>query len=264
MRKIASLLVSLLLLCVLSAPAFAAGMDDAELPNIVDDVSLLTEEEQAALNQKAESISNKYRCAVYLVAVDDYLDYGGNTFDAARGIYKSYKLGYGEGQDGILLLLSMDARDFELITYGYGNEAFTDYGMTSVIDAFSDAFAEDDWYAGTEDYLDECARLLMLARSGKPFDASSDPDALYAGIFFCTLLGLIIALIVRSALKAQMRSVAKAAQADSYIPEEGAEITQRSDTYTHSTETRRKIEKSSSGGGSRHSGGGFSGRSGKF
>lgn len=263
MKRIASLLLCLLLLSLLAAPAFSAGMEDAELQNVINNARIFTDEERDALNRKAETISHKYRCAVYLIAVPNYRSYGNDLFEAARGLYQDYSLGYGEGHDGILLLLSMANRDYELITFGYGGEAFTDYGQTAIIKAFTDDFAEDHWYAGAEDYLDMCARLLSMARSGNVFSAKNDPEALYAGIFFSAILGLIAAFIVRGSLKRKMRSVARGKEANRYIPAEGAVITHSSDVYSHTTETRHKIESSSSGS-SRHSGGGFTGRSGKF
>ena len=63
-----------------------------------------------------------------------------------------------------------------------------------------------------------------------------------------------------------MKSVHQKKEADAYLTEGGLHLTQQYDQYTHTTETRTKIEKSSSSGGSTcsESGGGGSGRSGNF
>ena len=67
-------------------------------------------------------------------------------------------------------------------------------------------------------------------------------------------------------LKRKMRTVHKNVEADAYVTEDGLRLTEEEDRYTHTTETRTKIQKESSSGGgtSSRSGGGGSGRSGKF
>ena len=60
-----------------------------------------------------------------------------------------------------------------------------------------------------------------------------------------------------------MKTAIKATQADNYIPQDGFNLTHQIDQYTHTTETRRTIERSnSSGGGSSVDSGGFGGSSG--
>ena len=65
-----------------------------------------------------------------------------------------------------------------------------------------------------------------------------------------------------------MKSVHQKAEADAYLTDGGLHLTKQYDRYTHTTETRTKIQKESSGdsGGSTYSesGGGGSGRSGTF
>lgn len=53
-------------------------------------------------------------------------------------------------------------------------------------------------------------------------------------------------------------------EADSYLAAGSVEITNRQDQFTHTTESRRKIEKDSGGGGTTVDSDGFSSKSGKF
>ena len=55
------------------------------------------------------------------------------------------------------------------------------------------------------------------------------------------ILALIIALVVCLVLYSQMKSVAKKQDAKDYISG-SLQVTQRSDVYTHTTQTRRKVE----------------------
>ena len=80
-------------------------------------------------------------------------------------------------------------------------------------------------------------------------------------IFPALLVGCGVALVVCLVLKGKMKSVRRGAEADVYVTAEGLDLTERSDIYTHTTETRRKKEKNDSHS---ESGGGGSGRSGHF
>lgn len=64
----------------------------------------------------------------------------------------------------------------------------------------------------------------------------------------------------------RMQTVHKKAEANEYVADGGLQLTEQYDRYTHTTETRRKINNDSDSGGgtSSCSGGGGSGRSGKF
>ena len=80
----------------------------------------------------------------------------------------------------------------------------------------------------------------------------------------------VIALVVCLILRAKMKSVHKGVDANVYATGGGLTLTDSYDHYTHTTETRRKIESDSGGGGRSsggtvsRSGGGGHGRSGKF
>lgn len=69
-----------------------------------------------------------------------------------------------------------------------------------------------------------------------------------------------IALVICLVLKEKMKTVRRKVEAQAHIASGGLNLKDSYDRFTHITETRRRIEKSSSG----ESDGGGSGRSGKF
>ena len=79
-----------------------------------------------------------------------------------------------------------------------------------------------------------------------------------------------VALGVCSVFKAQMKTAKEATRADEYLVPHSMRLRTKEDRFTHRTESRTVIETDSGhragggGGSSFHSGGGFSGRSGKF
>jgi len=278
------LLLVLIFCCALPLPAMAA-----ELDTVTDAAGLLTDAERGELNDRAEELAEQYQCAVYIVTLEDMEDMGtSDAYDLATAVYTEYDLGYGEEKSGLLLLLSMAERDYALIAYGYGNTAFTDYGKDVLLDEdVLPLLGEDAYYEGFSAYLDTAGEYLSMARDGKPFDVENAPgynetDGSYGVTArpkydegeFAVRLGAVILLPLLLAggiclyWKRQMNTAVSARTADRYIPSDGFHLTGQQDTFLYRTETRRRIENHSSGGG--HAGGtsmrsgGFSGRSGKF
>ena len=141
---------------------------------VVDQYGLLTEAEKEALIGKAEEITRQYNCGIYIGVINDMRDYGYNNIeDCAEWYFDSYGLGVGDDQTGILLLMSMAERDYDIDAHGeYAHYAFTDYGKTTISDEFLDNFVESDWYGGFSDYLARCETMLQLAQEGNPVDVN--------------------------------------------------------------------------------------------
>ena len=159
--------------------------------------------------------------------------------------------------DGVLLLLSMYDRSYSLyVRDGYAQSMIGSYAQQQLEDSFLDYLGDDDWYGGFHTYLTTCADMMQQASEGH---AVRKP--LGKVIFPALLVGCGVALAVCLVLKGKMKSVRRGAEADVYVTAEGLDLTERSDIYTHTTETRRKKEKNDS---QSESGGGGSGRSGHF
>ena len=182
-----------------------------------------------------------------------------------------------------MLLLSMEDRDYALIAHGYGNTAFTDYGKDRLSDEFLDNFRRNDWYGGFADYVSYAGELLELSRGGEPLDVNS-PGAggghpsffrglrerlgMFGTIVVIAVVSALIALIVCSIEKRNMKSVKKAESAEFFAVPGSMKLTVSEDRFTHVTETRVKVESDDDhhggGGGTHINSGGFSGKSGKF
>lgn len=266
-KRISSLLAVMALALFLCVPALAAGFDEAELYFVTDEAGLLSEPEWSDLEARAEEISLKYKCGVYIIAVDNFANYadGNDVVEAAKNLYREYSLGYGGERSGVLLLLSMAERDYDLLAYGYGNTAFTDYGKDQLAEKFLDNFKDDDWYGGFQDYLEKSGSMLKSAREGHPLDVDSNPLIRLDGIGISLLVGCVAAFVIAVGVSDHMmKSVSAKTKADTYLIAGSVEITGREDHFTHTTETRTKIERSSGSGGTTVDSDGFSSKSGKF
>ena len=263
MKRIILFIVSLMVLATLCVPALAA---EPQLDYITDAAEILTDTQWESLEDTAQRISTQYKCGVYVITLDGYTNYSeeSSIYEAAKEIYREYNLGYGTDKSGVLLLLSMAERDYTLNAYGYGNTAFTDYGKDKLAETFLDNFGDDDWFGGFEDYLSKSESMLKSARAGTPLDKGSSPIISLVGLLISVALGCALAFVACAFLEAPMKSVFAKAEANSYIRSGSVDFTAREDHFTHITESRVKIEKSSSSGGTTIDSDGFSGKSGKF
>ena len=263
-KKLAGVFLLLTLIVSLTTP-LTLQAEEQELAYVSDTESLLDDAEWAELEEKAQSVSENHSCGIYIVTVYDYSQINEEgAFYAAADIYHSNELGIGEGSDGVLLLLSMEERDYGLYVYGESaQEAFGEYAQTELEDVFLDNFADDDWYGGFLDYITTCDEYLQLAEAGTPV---TEPELGPVGAFVTSLIiASVISIIICLLLLLKMRSVKKAAGADRYMTG-GIKLSVQNDRYINTTVTRRKIEResSSSSSSSHRSSSGGTGRSGKF
>ena len=255
----------LLLVFSLCVPSFAARgapeKTNAEMRYVLDTYDLLSFDERTILEKKAENISEQYSCGVYIVTVDNYRSYGyGSVYDVTTQIYHSdIGFGVGDGRDGIMLLLSMNERDYALFVYGDKAEyAFNDYGLEQLEDSFLSNFRNDDWYGGFSGYLRECDIYLAYAQEDRPV-RSTPTDSIVVVILSSCAIAFVVCMI----LKGQMNTVHSKSGAREYITSGGLHLIQQADQFTHTTRISRRIE-NKSGSSHSHSGGGGHGRSGKF
>lgn len=257
-----------------AAKPSAPDVSEAQLDNITDATGCLTDEQWQALELQAREISGQYNVGVYAIAVDDYLDYtDGTIYDAADALYHGYTLGLGEDRDGILLLLSMEDRDYILIAYGDNAKyAFSEGGRAYLTEFFLDDFGNDSWYEGFRDYLSWSGNYLENAKNGQPYSYDhvpmSNSDRLVGiaiRVAVILLVPLLVAGIYIMVLSAKMKSVEIAEEASNYMSGE-LNLTEKSDIYSHTTQSRSKVEDDDdrSGSSSGSSSGGGSGTSGKF
>ncbi len=274
-RGISFVLLLLLLAAMFSVTANAEGQ--GSLPYNVSDVAgLLSTEEWQSLETEAERISGKYQCGVYLVILDDFRDYRTANEDYwtfSQNFYRSYGLGVGEEKNGILLIMSMDERDYSILAYGSNaHYAFTDYGKQVLEDDFLDDFRLNDWYEGFQDYISGCEDLLARADAGHPLDVEytdrtgmNDTVSMLVTVF----VPLLVAFTSCEVMKRRMKPVERRDTAEEYIVPGGVDLSVKKDIFVNRSVTRTVIRSESrdsggSGGGTTVNSGGFSGHSGKF
>ena len=267
--RIFAVLALVLLLVVQALPAFAAESGAGQLVN--DTAGILTEEQAAELETKAKAIQSEYGLDVAIVTVP-YMAGSSDAREYAKLLYDQYSIGTGSERSGILLMLSMQYRDYALIAHGEGNQVLTDYGNEKMADSFLDYFRDDDWVGGFDDYLDTandyCHDYYV---DGEAYDVS------LARTFgkICLLLAVVgaplIGALTVGVMINSMKTARRQTHAEYYVDHEhgGLVLSDQSDDYIYSQTIvthRPKMDNDGGGfcGGTTIDAGGFSGSSGKF
>ena len=258
-------LLLLLIVPAVSLPALAGG----DFP-VADSAELLGKDQQAQLNERAQGLAEKYGCGVYILTVDAMPngDDDAAAYDYAKQAYKEYKLGEGDAQSGMLLLLSMETRKYALIAYGDGNRVLTDYGRKRMLDDYIlPELKENNWYGAFSAYLDRAEFYLEQAEKGEPFDKNTDKEKKPSGVLAGILCGLVpagITGIFCGTNYSKMKTAKSQSDADYYIPDGGVELTASHDRFLYQDESRVYIDHDDDSGGTTIDSDGFSGSSGSF
>lgn len=259
-RSICALALVLLLFAMLPIAAFAAENDSqARLDHVTDLYGLLSDSEVRNLEGQAKALSEKYGCSLYILVVKDYTNYADSTFQFAINVFEQYELGWGADHTGVMLMLSMADRDYELLFHGsLTDRAFTEYGRDQLESHFLREFRNDDFYEGFQEYLSYTGELLEADRNGQPVEKPRQ----FSILFF--LPGVIAAAVTGIVLTAPMKSAGQKREANDYLVYDSVQLYRQSDIFLKTTTVRTpRNTDSGSSGGSHHSGG-YSGRSGKF
>lgn len=270
-RKLWSVFTVMLLVVFLGVSTKASALELA-LSYGYDSAGLLSADQYEELNAKAAQITQTYGCGVHFVLTDDPQVDADTVQEYAEQMYlQTDAMGYGPEKDGVLLVLGTYHRCYWLLAYGSaGNYAMTDYAKEWMCENFLDEFAQNDWYGGISQYLEDCEYVLSQAAAGTPVDVYYDEDMGVEAYGFAFPVGLVAAWIVGHILKSQMKTANRSYQASHFVGAKGPEFTLRNEQFLHRTVTRKKRQEEKRSGGDSNRGGttvnskGFSGKGGSF
>ena len=266
-KKYFSLLMCLTALVLLLSSGFQVSAENAQ--KVSDQADLLTDEEEAKLQERLTEIAQEYQCDVVAATADSCE--GKSPQDYTDDFYYENGYGYGEDIDGIILMICMEERKFHLATRGEAMEIFTDYGLEVIDEHISEYLTDGEYYEAFRTYADMAEEFIVEAVNNQPYDTNheySEPMGVGTCILISLAAGLVAALITLLVLRGQLKSVSPKNRAEDYIRNGSFRVKRERDVFLYRTVERRKIEKNSSGGGSSsHStsdGGSAGGHTGSF
>ena len=274
-RKVLCFILSALMMLSLALTVSAAENQW----RIVDNAELLDPAEESALEVKAQLLRETYDMDVIILTVNTL---NGKTPQAyADDYYDEQGYGCGEEKSGVLLLLSMEERDWYISTSGEAIYALTDYGIQCIGEEMV-TFLGMSYEAGFSSFLNSLPEYFDAYKSGVPIDGYADYSGDYyhgdreeiiyyeeeftPSIMLSAILGAIIAGISLVIMRYSMNSKRPQHSAAGYMKENSFHMHQRQDLFLYSNVTKvRRQEDTPSGGGSsvhrssggkRHGGGG--------
>lgn len=267
MKKFIACIMTLAFIVSITAVPVFADYEEWEYSDRVnylveDSGDMLTDEEDAALEDKLNDISMKNQCEVAIVTLNSLDDLGeGYTSiqDAADDIYDYYGYGFGDADDGLLLLVTPTQR--HITTYNFGQEAFTDEGLEYLANELRPLFEEGRNNEALNLFADEADRFLQKARSGKPYTAwTLKPLGVRIGLtlLLAVIIGLVLSAVIMMGMKSSMKSVRFQGQADFYLKDDSLVIRNQKDHFVGSHVSSVKKEEPSSGSSSHTSSSGRS------
>lgn len=243
-------------------------------PHIMDTAKLLTKEEVASLEKKLSELSEKWQLELVVVTANDCE--GFEVADYAERIFETCDYGYGEEKDGILLLLSMEERDWYIATHGYGITVLTDWRIEYIGEKMVPDLSAGNYADAFSVFADECADYTdMVKNGGGDSDGNENQGRAPLPILIlpiCFGIGLIVAVIIVLIMRSKLKTAVRQKNANNYVKDGSMNVTESYDQFLYSNVTQTRIssdnDSSSSGGGSSthssSSGSTFGGGGGKF
>lgn len=252
-----------LFLCILMLISLTFSVSAAEPYRVVDLAGLLAEEEISELADTLADIRDTWDMDVVIVTINDLQGSDATTYADDYYDYNGY------GEDGILLLVSIDDRQWAISTCGYGQYVFTDAGIDYMAEQFLPDLSAGNYADAFRIFAELCEEYLEQAFVDAPYDVGDFSDnsfRLGKRLLICFGVGLLIALVAVGIMYGQLKSV-RSRTASHYVRSEGLKLTASRDLFLYAHVDRRKRETSNSGGSSTHrssSGRSHGGRSGGF
>lgn len=251
-RMAGTFLVLLLAVFTISAISVLSVSAADNASRLVDGADLLSDSEESDLLYILDEISERQQVDIVVVTVDSTEGVPVGAY--ADDFYDYNGYGFGDGRDGILLLISMEERDWYISTCGYGITALTDVGREYISGKFVDDLSIGDYAAGFTRFAELCDDFIMQANSGEPYDVGNLPEEAFGfagNLVLAFVVAFIIALIVTGIMKGQLKTVCSQSAADDYMNKDSLHLTKNDDLFLYRNVDRREKKEDDNSGGSK-------------
>lgn len=242
-KQVFSLLLCLILICTLAISTAATS------PLIQDFANLMISDEEKALTDISAGIQDIYGLDVVILTVPSTLNTDHQTF--ADDFYDNN--GYGE--NGLLFLLDIGARQWYISTAGTAIELLNDRELDAIGEKIVPYLSEGRYYEGFETFLEILPRYL-----DEEYETGFS-------LFLSLAIGAVISGIALLIMRSSMNSKKPQHSAESYLTDGSYHLRQHQDFFLYSNISKRAKPKENTSGSSTHrssSGRNHGGRGGSF
>ncbi|MGT2910796.1 TPM domain-containing protein [Streptococcus cameli] len=227
---------------------------------LVDQADLLSDTEEKQLLEQLTEVSKRHKTDVAVVTIRSLN--GQDVMNYADAVYDQNGYGQGATKDGILLLISMEHRDWHITTAGSAIDNFTDAGLEYMENHFLSDISDGHYANGFAAFADLADQFLTQAATGKPYDVGNMPRNPLIWLILAPIsvvLALFAAFGVTSGMKNQLISVHGKNHADEYVASDAMTMTHSQNIFRYRRFYRQAIPRTASnykggrrGGSSRH------------
>lgn len=248
-----------MLVLVLCFSLAESALAQQTMPRLVDQADLLNSLGESSVLSALDDVSQEHGLDVVVVTAATL------NGQSPERYAKRFYADNGYGPDGILLLVSMEDRDWQIFAAGYAGTVFTDEHIDYLSKQFVPSLMKGNYSDAFEIYAETCDKYLSQAGTGASYgNRNQDGESFnfLMNLVICLAIGFVIALIVTGIMRGQLKSVRSQSGAADYVKADSMNVTHRQDLFLY--RQIRKVEKPRNTGGSGPRG--FSGRSygGKF
>ena len=221
-----------LVLCFLCTSVFCrVAYADSGVSYVDDNAGLLSTAERNNLIAKAEYLSDIYQEEIRILTIDSL----GNFYAEEYADWYYYSNDFAE--DGILLLIAMNEREWYIYTSGDMIYRFTDNDIQNLGSTFTQYLANGENYRAFERYLD----ALPYYIEGK----QDEPDFMLS-----LVIGIIAGGVAVWGMSASMNTKRKQSTASYYMENNSFRLHTHQDLFLYSKvdKVRREQNNNSSGG----------------
>ena len=262
-NKIILCAISFLMLFALPGKAFAATTDAAR---VVDNAGILTEEEAAGFENELRALSDQYDMEFVLFFEDSTpSSYYGSYGSEHVMYYCADLLDYGGyANDGLALLVTVQDREWTLVTEGKGDSIFYQSVQDDLSNALLDYLKDSDYAGASSRYVSFVEERMdrytnppqVSTETTEEYESDTGSWGILSEIRACFFFmgtyigyilasaaatGLIAALIKVAKLKGELHSVENNNTAGNYMVADSMNISSSGDTFLYRTETRTRI-----------------------
>lgn len=251
-------------------------------PAIVDQADLLDSTQESALETKAQELRTQLELDIVILTINSLN--GKSAKNYADDFFDTNGYGYNGTDDGVLLLLAMEEREWYFSTCGKAIYALTDYGIQELGELTVDSFAYG-YDMGFDTFLSYLPDYFRAYETGAPIDGQADySEDYYHGdkesvVYYeennspNLSLSLVVGLLAGGAailiMRSSMNTKRKKSSASDYMRSGSYHLHTHRDLFLYSNVSKVRRQQNTSSGsqkggssvhrsssGRRHSGGG--------
>ncbi|MCL2266756.1 MAG: TPM domain-containing protein, partial [Treponema sp.] len=202
---------------------------------IIDNAGLLSPNQKTILDNRINSISEKYNFDIVIVTERNISSM--NPMEYADDYYDFYGYGFGQDRDGCLFLQVTDTRDYWISTSGKAIKILNDYAFDKLESDLLKFLSAGNNYEAYNTYLQNWSEFLELdTRWGRSYNFFYRWNIVL--VIAAWIISAVIGIIIILSWKGSMNTAIAKTQAAAYVVPGSLSYKVKSDNFLYSTVTK--------------------------